>query len=84
MLLLPDNISKSKWFSPQQLTLLSSVDEVPVFDPLYNNETYRNIVQYYALTPDQMEDELFRYASSLLNEQKVYEAWQVILSTTVL
>ena len=41
---------------------------------------YKNIIQYYSINPDDMEKELHQYAKKLLDENKVNEAWQVLLS----
>ena len=53
---------------------------MPIIDPAYDDNNLKNIFQYYSLNPDEMEIELHRYAATLLSENKVKEAWQVLLS----
>lgn len=60
------------------------VKELPVVDPSFTDDKLKNIFQYYSLTPEEMDAEIHRYASELLNEGKVDEAWQVLLSTDVM
>lgn len=81
---LPGNISKSTILSSTQLELLLKVKELPTIDPSFTDEKLKNIFQYYSLTPGEMDTEIHRYASELLNEGKVEEAWQVLLSTDVM
>ncbi len=81
---LPENISKSTILSSTQLELLMKVKELPTVDPSFTDDKLKNIFQYYSLVPDEMDAEIHRYASELLNEGKVDEAWQVLLSTDVM
>ena len=39
-----------------------------------------HIIQYFSVNPDDMEKELHTYAKKLLDNGKVNEAWQVLLS----
>ena len=84
MIELPENIKNSCIFTPFQLQLLSQVSELPAIDPSFADDTLNNIFQYYSLMPDEMEAEIHRYAAILLSKGKVNEAWQVLLTTTVL
>ena len=81
---LPENISKSSILSSTHLELLTKVKELPVVDPSFTDDNLKNIFQYYSITPQEMDAEIHRYASELLNEGKVDEAWQVLLSTDVM
>lgn len=81
---LPENISKSSILSSSQLQSLMKVKELPIVDPSFTDDKLKNIIQYYSLTPEEMDAEIHRYASELLNEGKVDEAWQVLLSTDVM
>jgi hypothetical protein len=40
----------------------------------------RHIAQYYSTNPSDMEDELHRYAATLLDQGQVPAAWQVLLT----
>ena len=81
---LRESISKSSILSSTQLELLLKVTELPTVNPSFTDEKLKNIFQYYSLTPEEMDAEIHRYASELLNEGKVDDAWQVLLSTDVM
>jgi hypothetical protein len=42
----------------------------------YNN---KNIIQYYAMDPIEIEQELHAYLKKLLDQNNVETAWQVLL-----
>lgn len=77
---LPPSIRYSSILSGNELGQLANVSEVPVVDAGFDDHHLRQIIQYYSLTPDEMEKELHRYASRLLAQEKVKEAWQVLLA----
>ena len=79
---LPQSIKTSKILSGNNLAQLANVKETPAIDAAFNDEQLKNIFQYYAIDPEEMENELHKYAKQLLDENKVYEAWQVLLSQT--
>ena len=83
MIQLPTNISNSLVLSEAQKQLLASVEEIPVVNPAFEDNKLKNIFQYYSLIPDQMDLEVHRYASELLQQQKIEEAWQVLLSSDI-
>ncbi|HKB45499.1 MAG TPA: hypothetical protein VKC90_13960, partial [Chitinophagaceae bacterium] len=59
---------------------LANVHEMPVIDPSYDDSHLKQIILYFSINPDDMEKELHTYAKKLLDEGKVKEAWQVLLS----
>ncbi len=73
-------IKNSSILSGNNLGQLANVHEMPVVDPAYTDDTLKNIIQYYSINPDEMEQELHRYAKKLLDAGKVKEAWQVLLA----
>jgi len=77
---LPQSIKTSKILSGNNLAQLANVTEVPVVDATFEDEQLKNIFQYYSIDPQEMENELHKYAKRLLDENKIYEAWQVLLS----
>lgn len=77
---LPASIRNSKILSGNNLGMLANVFELPNIDPSFYNDRVKQIVQYYSISPDEMEKELHVYASALLEEGKVNEAWQVLLT----
>ncbi|MET0635530.1 MAG: flavin reductase family protein [Chitinophagaceae bacterium] len=77
---LPSGVRQSKILTGRELAQLASVSAVPLIDPAYHDEHLKNIIQYYNLNPDEMETELHLHARKLLADDKVAEAWQVILS----
>ena len=78
---LPESIRTSNILTGNNLGQLANVHEFPVIDPLFEDERLKNIFGYYAINPDEMEEELHKYAKELLDTGRVQEAWQVLLAT---
>lgn len=78
---LPESIRKSNILTGNNLGQLANVSEMPMIDPAYDDVQLRNIIQYYSVNPDEMEKELHHYAKKLLDENKVREAWQILLAS---
>ncbi|GAA0529278.1 flavin reductase family protein [Chitinophaga japonensis] len=76
---LPAAIRNSRILTGNNLGMLGNVHEMPAVDPAFEDEQLKNIIQYYSITPEEMEQELHRYAQQLLEAGKVREAWQVLL-----
>lgn len=77
---LPANIRNSTILSGNDLGKLANVNELPAIDAAYDNQVLKNIIQYYAINPDDMEKELHHYAKKLLAQNQIMEAWQVLLA----
>ena len=77
---LPKNIRNSKILSGNHLGQLANVHEMPFIQPSFDDAHLKQIIQYYIINPEDMEKELHSYAKKLLDENKVNEAWQVLLS----
>ncbi|HET6253855.1 MAG TPA: flavin reductase family protein [Puia sp.] len=77
---LPPAIRNSRILSGNDLGQLANVHALPTVDPAYDDDRLRQIFQYYAVNPDEMEAELHSYARQLLAGGKVREAWQVLLA----
>lgn len=77
---LPTAIRNSSLLTGNHLGLLANVNEMPVVEPSFDDDHLKNIFQYYAINPAEMEREVHSYAAKLLNENKVHEAWQVLLA----
>ncbi|NIG52655.1 flavin reductase family protein [Chitinophaga sp. Cy-1792] len=77
---LPLSIRNSEILTGNNLGQLGNVNEIPVIEATFNDDHLKQIVQYYSITPDEMEKELHRYAQKLLQAGKIKEAWQVLLS----
>ena len=77
---LPENIRTSTILTGNNLGQLGNVHEYPVIDPLFEDERLVSIFEYYAIDPDEMEEELHKYAKELLEDGKVNAAWQVLLA----
>ncbi|MFY7653306.1 MAG: hypothetical protein ACOVQE_11400 [Chitinophagaceae bacterium] len=75
---LPTNFCHN-FFSDDALQKLSSVAAIPEIDAAFSDKNVSQIVQYYALNTADLELELLKYAHTLLNNNKVAHAWQVIL-----
>lgn len=77
---LPEGIRTSEILTGNQLAQLANVQELSQVNPAFEDEKLKNIFQYFSTDPVEMEKELHKYAASLLNDGKVAEAWQVLLS----
>lgn len=77
---LPLGIRNSRILSGNDLGKLGNVHEMPFVDAAFEDDHLKNIIQYYSITPEEMERELHQYAKKLLEADKVKEAWQVLLS----
>lgn len=77
---LPPGIRNSTILTGNHLGMLGNVHEMPVVEPSYEDEHLKNIFQYYSVSPAEMEKEIHTYAARLLDQNKVYEAWQVLLA----
>ncbi|HJV20397.1 MAG TPA: flavin reductase family protein [Sediminibacterium sp.] len=77
---LPASIRNSTILTGNHLGQLANVHEEPLVDPAFEDDRLRNIIGYYAISPAEMEKELHLYAADLLNQNKVTEAWQVLLA----
>lgn len=76
---LPDAIKHSTVLTGNHLGMLGNVHELPDIDASFADDRVKNIFQYYAVSPAEMETELHKYAAALLNEGKIDHAWQVLL-----
>jgi flavin reductase (DIM6/NTAB) family NADH-FMN oxidoreductase RutF len=76
---LPAGIRNSTVLTGNHLGSLGNVHDMPLIDPAFGDEKLKNIIQYYSISPLEMEKELHVYAAELLNTGKVLEAWQVLL-----
>ncbi len=81
---LPASIRNSRILTGNHLGQLANVQALPEFQPGFYDVNVKNIIQYFSANPEDMEAELHRYAASLLQDGKVNEAWQVLLSTAEL
>jgi flavin reductase (DIM6/NTAB) family NADH-FMN oxidoreductase RutF len=77
---LPGSIRNSRILTGNNLGQLGNTETIPEIDPSFDDAHLKEIIQYYSISPDEMEKELHTYAKKLLDEGKVKEAWQVLLS----
>ncbi len=77
---LPAGIRESKVLTGNDIGMLANVHEIPMINPAFTDDKLKNIVQYYAIDPSEMERELHTYAHHLLEENKLQDAWQVLLA----
>ncbi len=77
---LPEGIRNSTILTGNNLGMLANVQSLPKVDATFTDETLKNIVQYFSASPNEMEKELHNYAKELLDNKKVKEAWQVLLT----
>ncbi len=77
---LPGPIRTSEILSGNDLGRLAGVAEQPSIDAAFHDDRLTHIIQYFGLSPDDMEKELHRYAKDLLSQGKVQQAWQILLA----
>ncbi|RYY65150.1 MAG: flavin reductase family protein, partial [Chitinophagaceae bacterium] len=77
---LPEGIRTSKILSGNHLGQLANVNEMPVVEPSFADDRLKNIIQYYSINPEDMDQELHTYAAKLLDDGNVHDAWQVLLA----
>lgn len=76
---LPDSIRNSSVLTGNHLGMLGNVHAMPDIDASFSDDRVKNIFQYYAVSPTEMETELHKYAAELLNAGNIEKAWQVLL-----
>ena len=81
---LPAAIRNNKLLTGNHLGQLANVDELPTIDPTFENESLKQIVQYFNLDPQEMETETYKLAVSLLNIGDTNAAWQVLLANDII
>ena len=77
---LPESIKNSTILTGNHLGQLANVHETQQINPAFEDKKLTTIVQYFSLNPEEMERELHLYAVELLDQGKVAEAWQVLLT----
>lgn len=77
---LPQSIRNSTILTGNNLGQLANVHDMPVVEPSFDDEKLKNIIQYYSVSPAEMEKVVHLYAKELLDAGKVKEAWQVLLT----
>jgi flavin reductase (DIM6/NTAB) family NADH-FMN oxidoreductase RutF len=77
---LPLPIRGSRILTGNHLGQLANVHDLPPVDPAFHDDRLKNIIQYYSVSPDEMEKELQLYARELLDNGNVAAAWQVLLA----
>ncbi len=77
---LPLSVRNSRILTGNNLGMLANVHELPVINAAFEDAQLKNIIQYYSVSPEEMEQELHLYARQLLEAGKVAEAWQVLLT----
>ncbi len=77
---LPETIRNSKILTGNNLGQLANVHDYPAVDATFYDERLKNIIRYFSINPDEMDEELHQYAKELLDKGMVKEAWQVLLA----
>jgi flavin reductase (DIM6/NTAB) family NADH-FMN oxidoreductase RutF len=79
---LPISIRNSKILTGIHLAQLANVSALPEIDANFNDDKVKNIIQYYAGSPTEMEEELHQYAKQFIDKNEVDKAWQILLTGT--
>lgn len=77
---LPSSIRNSTILSGNDLGQLANVEQLPEINPAFEDVQLKHIVQYFSVSPAEMERELHLYAKQLLQNGNVQTAWQVLLA----
>lgn len=77
---LPEGIRNSNILTGNNLGQLANVHDMPEVEISFDDEKLKNIIQYYSISPAEMEKVIHLYAKELLDAGKVKEAWQVLLT----
>ena len=77
---LPEGIKQSRTLTGNDLGQLANVQNLPIVNPAFEDEKLKNIIQYFSVNPNEMENELHLYAKELLEKGNVNAAWQVLLA----
>jgi flavin reductase (DIM6/NTAB) family NADH-FMN oxidoreductase RutF len=78
---LPTHIRTSAILTGNELGMLANVKELPLVDPSFDDAHLKQIIQYYSISPAELEKEVHLYAKKLLQEGNIMAAWQVLLTT---
>ncbi len=76
---LPESIRNSKILTGNHLGKLANNQQLPIVDPTFVDEKMNNILENSSLTNATREAKIHTYSATLLDENKVSEAWQVLL-----
>ncbi|NDF97438.1 MAG: flavin reductase family protein [Chitinophagia bacterium] len=77
---LPVSVRNSRVFSGNDLGQLANCTRIPDIDPGYDDAHLKQIIQYFSINPEEMENELHRYAKERLQQGDVQGAWQILLA----
>ena len=77
---MPAGIKNSSVLTGNHLGQLANVAELPLINAGFSTEKLKNIMQYYAIDPVELEAEIHQYAKELLDEGNVADAWQVLIA----
>ncbi len=75
---LPENIRNSNILTGNHLGKLANVQKIPEIDPAFSNDYLKRMSSGF-INNENKEDEVHLYAAQLLEDNKVNEAWQVLL-----
>ncbi|MEJ7679794.1 MAG: flavin reductase family protein [Segetibacter sp.] len=76
---LPENIRSSKVLTGNHLGKLANVQKIPDLNPTFSKEYLKDLSSGFILDKENTENEVHSYAAQLLDENKIDEAWQVLL-----
>lgn len=77
---LPSAIRNSRIFTGNDLGQLANFTRIPDIDPAFDDAHLKQIVQYFSINPEEMEQELHRYAKERLQKGQPEAAWQILLA----
>ena len=77
---LSTGIKTSSILTANHLGQLANVHELPAIQPGFEDESLKKIIQYFSGDPGEMEKEIHRLAASYLDQNRVEDAWQILLA----
>lgn len=79
---LQEAIRNSRILTGNHLAQLANVSAIPNIDAAFDDAQLKHIMQYYAGSPTELEEELHLYAKQCIDAQQIEKAWQILLTGT--
>jgi flavin reductase (DIM6/NTAB) family NADH-FMN oxidoreductase RutF len=78
---LPETVRNSRILTGNHLGKLANVEQLPVIDLSFTDDKLSHILENASLPHSNIGSEIHSYSARLLDENKIAEAWQVLLKT---
>lgn len=75
--ILPEFVRNSNYLTGNQLTRLATLAEVQKYDDTFFDQRVEALLTY--MKGESLSQKLHEYARELMEQEKIHEAWQVLL-----